>query len=114
MSDSMYTAAGKLSKRFGETVQSDLAEGTYRDPANVAPMGVYLLSDLSDGITGQAFRAQGYEIARLGSSAFSWSVMTNNGQFDLDDIAARLPTELGPDFDLLPIPWPEPKDRRKP
>jgi NAD(P)-dependent dehydrogenase (short-subunit alcohol dehydrogenase family) len=114
MSDSMYGAARKLSKRFGETIQSDLAGGTYRDPANVAPMGVYLLSDLSDGITGQAFRAQGYEIARLGSSAFSWSAMTSNGRFELDDIAERLPAELGPDFSMLPIPWPEPKDRRKP
>ena len=115
MSDSMYTAAGKLSKRFGDTMQSDMAEGTYRDPANVAPAALYLLSDLSEGITGQAFRSQGYEISRLGSLNFAWgTAMTSNGRFDLDDIAARLPVELGPDFSLLPIPWPEPKDRLRP
>jgi len=115
MSDSMYTTAGRLSKRFGDTMQSDMAEGTYRDPANVAPAAVYLLSDLSEGITGQAFRAQGYEISRLGSLNFAWgTAMTSSGQFDIDDIAERLPVELGPDFSMLPIPWPEPKDRRRP
>ncbi|HEY6533057.1 MAG TPA: SDR family NAD(P)-dependent oxidoreductase [Acidimicrobiales bacterium] len=115
MSDSMYTAAGRLSKRFGDTMQSDMAEGTYRDPANVAPTAIYLLSDLSAGITGQAFRSQGYEISRLGSLNFAWgTAMTSTGRFDVDDIAERLPTELGPDFSMLPIPWPEPKDRRRP
>lgn len=112
MSDSMYGAAGKLSNRVGETVKSELAEGTYRDPANVAPMGVFLLSDLTNGITGQTFRAQGYEVSRLGAAPYR-ATMTSLGRWDLDAIAERLPAELGPDFDMLPIPWPEPKGAPK-
>jgi hypothetical protein len=40
------------------------------------------------------------------------ATMTNNGPFDLDTVAERLPEELGPDFELLPIPWPEPPGAR--
>jgi NAD(P)-dependent dehydrogenase (short-subunit alcohol dehydrogenase family) len=113
MSDSINAAAGRLSTRVGDSMQSDLAEGTYRDPANVAPMAIYLLSDLSDDISGQAFRVQGYEIARMAPTSFN-RTMTSTGRFDVDDIGARLPDELGPDFSMLPLPWPEPPDRRRP
>ena len=34
-----------LSEQVGETIRSDLAEGTYRDPANIAPVVLYLLGD---------------------------------------------------------------------
>jgi hypothetical protein len=35
--------------------------------------------------------------------------MTNLGQWDVDQIAERLPVELGPDLQPLPMPWPEPE-----
>jgi NAD(P)-dependent dehydrogenase (short-subunit alcohol dehydrogenase family) len=113
MSDSMMELAGRLTTRLGDSVQSDLAEGTYRDPATVAPTVLYLLSDLCEGISGQAFRCGGYDVARLLPFGYG-PAMTNAGPFTLDDLAARLPEELGPDFALLPMPWPEPKDRRRP
>jgi len=106
MSDSIYGDAGMLSEQVGETIRSDLAEGTYRDPGNVAPIVVYLLSDAANGINGQVFRAQGYEVAHLGGLVWD-KVMKNEGPWDVDAIAARLPDELGPSLTPRPVPWPE-------
>lgn len=107
MSDDMYEHAGKLSERFGDTMRSDLAEGTYRDPSNVAPLAVYLMSDAARQVNGQVFRAQGYEVGRLGMLRYA-PTMTNLGPWDVDTLAERLPAELGPDLQPLPMPWPEP------
>lgn len=108
MSDDIYGNAGKLTDRFGDAMRSDLAPGTYRDPANVAPFAVYLLSDKARDVNGQIFRVQGYEVGRLGMLRYA-PVMTNLGQWDVDTIAERLPVELGPDLQPLPMPWPEPE-----
>jgi NAD(P)-dependent dehydrogenase (short-subunit alcohol dehydrogenase family) len=107
MSDNIYTHAGKLSERFGDNMRSDLATGTYRDPANVAPFAVYLMSDLARQINGQVFRVQGYEVGRLGMLRY-FPTMANLGPWDVDSLAERLPAELGPDLQPLPMPWPEP------
>jgi NAD(P)-dependent dehydrogenase (short-subunit alcohol dehydrogenase family) len=108
MSDNIYGNAGKLTDRFGDAMRSDLAPGTYRDPANVAPFAVYLLSDRARQINGQIFRVQGYEVGRLGMLRYA-PTMTNLGQWDVDTLAERLPAELGPDLQPLPMPWPEPE-----
>jgi NAD(P)-dependent dehydrogenase (short-subunit alcohol dehydrogenase family) len=108
MSDSIFANAGTLSKRFGDTMQSDLVSGTYRDPANIAPLAIYLLSDAARGINGQIFRVQGYEIAHMAGVAFD-KTMTSIGPWKVDAIADRLPDALGPALTLLPVPWPEPK-----
>jgi NAD(P)-dependent dehydrogenase (short-subunit alcohol dehydrogenase family) len=110
MSDTIYGGAGMLRERVGETIRSDLAPGTYRDPANVAPLIVYLMGDEARGINGQVLRAQGYEIARLADISFNFNkVMTNFGPWDVETIAERLPKELGPTLTPLPVPWPEPQ-----
>jgi NAD(P)-dependent dehydrogenase (short-subunit alcohol dehydrogenase family) len=109
MSDSIYDNAGILSKRIGDTMRSELATGTYRDPANVAPLAIYLLSDAARGINGQVFRVQGYEVAHMAGMSFD-KTMTSIGPWDVEAIAARLSAELGPTLTLLPVPWPEPKD----
>jgi NAD(P)-dependent dehydrogenase (short-subunit alcohol dehydrogenase family) len=107
MSDRIYENAGTLSKRLGDTIRSELATGTYRDPANIAPLAIYLLSDAARGINGQVFRVQGYEVAHMAGISFP-RTMTNVGPWDVDTIATRLPGELGP-FTLMPVPWPEPR-----
>jgi len=109
MSDNIYENAGTLSKRLGDTMRSELASGTYRDPANIAPLAIYLLSDAARGINGQVFRVQGYEVAHMAGVAFD-KTMTSIGPWEVDTIAARLTKELGPALTLLPVPWPEPKD----
>ena len=109
MSDSIYENAGTLTSRFGDAMRSELATGTYRDPANIAPLAIYLLSDAAQGINGQVFRVQGYEVAHMAGMAFD-KTMTSIGPWEVDAVAARLPEELGPALTLLPVPWPEPKD----
>jgi NAD(P)-dependent dehydrogenase (short-subunit alcohol dehydrogenase family) len=106
MSDSIYEDAGMLSEQVGETIRSDLADGTYRDPANVAPVVLYLLGDAARAINGQVFRAQGYEVAHLAGLAWD-KVMKNEGPWDVASVAGRLPDELGPTLTPRPVPWPE-------
>ena len=106
MSDSIFGDAEMLSDQPGETVRSELAVGTYRDPANVAPTVIYLLGDEARAINGQVFRAQGYEVARMGDIAWD-KVMKNEGPWDVATIADRLPEELGPTLTPRPVPWPE-------
>ena len=108
MSDRIYGNAGKLTDRMGDAMRSELATGTYRDPSNVAPFAVYLLSDAARDINGQVFRVQGYEVGRLSMLRYA-PVMTNLGKWDVDLLAERLPAELGPDLQPLPMPWPEPE-----
>jgi NAD(P)-dependent dehydrogenase (short-subunit alcohol dehydrogenase family) len=106
MSDSIYGNAQMLSDHVGETIRSDLASGTYRDPANIAPLVLYLLGDEARDINGQVFRAQGYEVAHFGGLAWD-KVMKNEGPWDVGTIADRLPEELGPTLTPRPVPWPE-------
>ncbi len=106
MSDSIYGNAEMLSDQVGETIRSDLAAGTYRDPANIAPLVLYLFGDKSVGINGQVFRAQGYDVARLGGLAWD-KTMSNDGPWDLASLSVRLPQELGPTLTPRPVPWPE-------
>ena len=110
MSDSIYGNAEWLSDQVGETIRSELAGGTYRDPAHIAPTVVYLLSDHAREINGQVFQAKGYEIQHLGPIAWDKS-MTSAGPWSVDAIVERLPKELGPKLKPLPVPWPE---RRQP
>jgi len=106
MSDHIYGDAEMLSDQVGDTIRSDLAGGTYRDPANIAPIVCYLLGADARDINGQVFRAQGFEIAHL--SGLAWDkVMRNEGPWDTATVAARLPEELGPTLTPRPVPWPE-------
>jgi NAD(P)-dependent dehydrogenase (short-subunit alcohol dehydrogenase family) len=108
MSDSIYGGVGLLTDQVGETMRSDLAAGTYRDPANIAPLVVYLLGDEAREVNGQVFRAQGYDVARLNGLVWG-DVMQNEGPWNVATLAERLPKELGPDLMPRPVPWPEPR-----
>jgi len=106
MSDSIYGNAEMLTYQVGETIRSALAAGTYRDPANVAPTVIYLLSDEAREINGQVIRAQGYDVAHMGDIVWD-KAMSNDGPWDVATIAERLPKELGPTLQPKPVPWPE-------
>jgi NAD(P)-dependent dehydrogenase (short-subunit alcohol dehydrogenase family) len=106
MSDSIYGDAGMLTDQVGETVRSELAAGTYRDPANIAPVVLYLMGDEARDVNGQVFRAQGYEVAHLAGLAWD-KTMRNDGPWDVATVAERLPKELGPALQPRPVPWPE-------
>ncbi len=106
MSDTIYGDAQKLSDFPGETVRSDLAANTFRDPANCAPIVVYLLGEAAKEINGQVFRSVGYEISRMNDLGFD-RVMRNPGRFSLQTIIEKLPEKLGPNLKPMDIPFPE-------
>jgi NAD(P)-dependent dehydrogenase (short-subunit alcohol dehydrogenase family) len=107
MSDSIFGEAQlPLSEEPGPLIRSDLAAGTERDPANIAPTVLYLLGDESRGINGQVYLVQGYEIKRLGDVGWD-KEMSNDGPWEIATIAQRLPWELGPKTTPTPVPWPE-------
>jgi NAD(P)-dependent dehydrogenase (short-subunit alcohol dehydrogenase family) len=108
MSDTIYGNAGNLQETVGESIRSELAEGTYRDPKHVAPTVVFLLGDDARNINGQVFSAQGYEVRHLAPITFDKS-MTQYGGWTLEKVRARLPAELGPRLKPFPIRWPTEK-----
>jgi NAD(P)-dependent dehydrogenase (short-subunit alcohol dehydrogenase family) len=106
MSDSIFGEAQLLRDEPGPLVRSDLAAGTDRDPANIAPTVLYLLGDDARGINGQVYRVQGYDIARLADVGWDKEI-SNDGPWEIATIAERLPRELGPKTTPTPVPWPE-------
>jgi NAD(P)-dependent dehydrogenase (short-subunit alcohol dehydrogenase family) len=110
MSDKTFSDYVPLSDEPGETVRSDRAAGTYRDPANVVPLVVYLLSEQAADINGQVFRAVGYQIDRLGEMTFDHT-MKSDGVWQLDELAERFRKEMGPDLERQALPWPPPMGR---
>jgi len=107
MSDKTFSDYIPLSDEPGETVRSERAGGTYRDPANIVPLVVYLLSDRAADVNGQVFRAVGYQIDHLGDLAFDHT-MTSDGPWDFEDLAKRFPEEMGGKLLREPLPWPPP------
>jgi NAD(P)-dependent dehydrogenase (short-subunit alcohol dehydrogenase family) len=89
--------AGRMPGVTGVTSES--AEGTPRDPANVAPIVVYLASDDAANVTGQCFGAYGYRIQRY-THIVPDKVIYNNGPWDVDKLAEVFKTTLG--LDLIP------------
>jgi len=81
----------------GVTGSSESAEGTPRDPANVAPIVVYLASDDASNVTGQCFGAYGYRIQRY-THIVPDKVIYNNGPWDVDKLAEVFKTTLGQDL----------------
>jgi NAD(P)-dependent dehydrogenase (short-subunit alcohol dehydrogenase family) len=73
--------------------QSESVEGTPRDPANVAPIVVFLASDAASGVTGQCFGASGYRIMRY-RHIVADRILYNNGPWNIDDLFERLKSTL--------------------
>ncbi len=73
--------------------QSQSAEGTPRDPANVAPICVFLASDEAANVTGQCFGASGYRIMRY-THIVPDKILYNDGPWDIDKLFERLKSTL--------------------
>ena len=88
--------------RMSANVPGDLAE--MGDPEDVAPMVVYLLSDLSADVTGQVYTAVGGKIA-VWNQPREIRSMHKDGRWTPEEIAASLPGTVGvekmPLFDIL-------------
>jgi NAD(P)-dependent dehydrogenase (short-subunit alcohol dehydrogenase family) len=107
MTDKVWGDQGLLTDQVGQRLRSDLAAGTYRDPANVAPAVAYLVSDQASGINGQVFGAVGHQITRLAGPAYAQTIKSD-GPWDLDELFRRFPKEMGSELGPPRLPWPPP------
>src|SRR6202158_5227903 len=73
---------------------SESAEGTPRDPANVAPIIVYLASDQAAEVTGQCFGASGYRISRYTHMKMDRAIFSD-GPWDVDKLFDVFKSTLG-------------------
>jgi NAD(P)-dependent dehydrogenase (short-subunit alcohol dehydrogenase family) len=80
-------------------VRSEQAEGTPRDPANVAPIVVFLASEEASYVTGQCFGASGYRIARY-THLVPERTLISNGPWDIDRLFEIFKATLGVDLQL--------------
>ena len=78
---------------------SETAEGTPRDPANVAPIVAFLASDDAANVTGQCFGASGYRIMRY-THIVPDKIIYSNGPWTVEKIAEEFKRSLG--ADLIP------------
>jgi NAD(P)-dependent dehydrogenase (short-subunit alcohol dehydrogenase family) len=84
--------AGRMPGAAG-LAQSESAEGTPRDPANVAPICVFLASDAAAEVTGQCFGASGYRIMRY-RHIVADRIIYGSGPWDIDKLFDTLKSTL--------------------
>ena len=79
--------------------QSESAEGTVRDPANVAPLVCFLASDAAANVSGQCFGASGYRITRY-THIVPEKIAIGSGPWTVEKLAEEFKRTLG--VDLIP------------
>jgi NAD(P)-dependent dehydrogenase (short-subunit alcohol dehydrogenase family) len=79
--------------------QSESAEGTPRDPANVAPLVCFLASDDAANVSGQCFGASGYRITRY-THIVPDKIAIGSGPWTVEKLAEEFKRTLG--SDLIP------------
>ena len=85
---------GQDAGRDRHSSSSESAEGTPRDPANVAPLVVFLASDDAANVSGQCFGASGYRITRYTHMVRADKVLVNNGPWNVHELFERLKNTL--------------------
>jgi Enoyl-(Acyl carrier protein) reductase len=95
------TPRGK--KIFEETGKwpSEMAQGTERDPDNVAPLVVYLASDAAANVNGQVFHSYGYGYTLL-EQPHAVRRLQASSRIDPDDLARVFPQTLGANLKVPP------------
>jgi NAD(P)-dependent dehydrogenase (short-subunit alcohol dehydrogenase family) len=73
---------------------SEMAQGTERDPDNVAPLVVYLASDAAANVNGQVFHSYGYGYTLL-EQPHAVRRLEASSRIDPDDLARVFPQTLG-------------------
>jgi NAD(P)-dependent dehydrogenase (short-subunit alcohol dehydrogenase family) len=83
-------------------ITSEQAEGTPMDPANVAPLVMFLASDEAAGINGQAFGAAGYRITHY-VPIHAYKTLANSGPWDIDRLFKVFRPTFGRELKPPPI-----------
>jgi NAD(P)-dependent dehydrogenase (short-subunit alcohol dehydrogenase family) len=73
---------------------SEMAQGTERDPDNVAPLVVYLASDAAANVNGQVFHSYGFGYTLL-EQPHAVRSLHGNSRWDPEDLARVFPATLG-------------------
>ena len=84
--------ASQEATRAGEA-PSESVEGTPRDPANVAPVVVYLCSDEAANVSGRVIGASGYQISLYSEMEVERQIFSD-GPWDVDRLFELAPTTL--------------------
>ncbi len=93
MIDAIPRTAQRVMQESGK-LPSEVAEGTEMDPANVAPLIVYLASDEAANVSGQCFAASGYTYSLVSQPQVIKTIRNENG-WTVDGLAALLPKTFG-------------------
>ena len=91
------TIPANFAQRMGLSTSSEQAQASPMDPANVAPMVVFLASDAAQNVTGQCFGASGYRIS-LYTHMVPEKVIYSEGPWDLDHLFKVFSSTLGADL----------------
>ncbi len=91
------TIPANFAQRMGLSTSSEQAQASPMDPANVAPIVVFLASDAAQNVTGQCIGASGYRIS-LYTHMVPEKVIYSQGPWDLDHLFKVFNSTLGADL----------------
>jgi len=91
------TIPANFAQRMGLSTSSEQAQASPMDPANVAPIVVFLASDAAQNVTGQCIGASGYRIS-LYTHMVLEKVIYSQGPWDLDHLFKVFSSTLGADL----------------
>ena len=87
-----------------DQLPSEASKNGALDPANIAPVVAYLLTDEASGINGQVFGAVGYQMARLAPA--NWSeTLERDRPWTVDELISEVPKTFGGDLGYRPLRW---------
>jgi NAD(P)-dependent dehydrogenase (short-subunit alcohol dehydrogenase family) len=91
------TIPANFAQQMGLATTSEQAQTSPMDPANVAPIVVFLASDAAQHVNGQVFGASGYRIS-LYTHLVPEKVIYSQGPWDLDHLFKVFNSTLGADL----------------
>lgn len=104
MTDAIYGSA-EPQDTAGLTLASTEAQGTWRDPSNIAPASLYLCSAEAGDISGQAFAVVGYQVTRLHIGYHPGTARTD-GPWGVAEVGAAMRATFGDHLGLDLPAWP--------
>jgi NAD(P)-dependent dehydrogenase (short-subunit alcohol dehydrogenase family) len=93
MTDEVFT---RLTPGPGVVASAD-ASGTSRDPANVAPMIAYLLSDRAGHLSGQTYAVTGHQVTQVRPATFGTTIRQDE-RWTIEGVGAAVERE----FSVIP------------
>jgi NAD(P)-dependent dehydrogenase (short-subunit alcohol dehydrogenase family) len=91
------TIPANFAQQMGLATSSEQAQASPMDPANVAPIVVFLASDAAQNVNGQCFGASGYRIS-LYTHLVPEKTIYSQGPWDLDHLFKVFNSTLGADL----------------